>query len=186
MIISRTRLTGRVPFLTHTRIISTSPLVKKRKPEAVQPVTFGQGSLSGGVSRKYDSSVRDLFTKMGSQTSSSLISPSTLLGSSTVIRPSQIPSNLTSMNVQSDRAVLKKFHYLLVISCYSYACRFLRTEFIKNITQVLVLSSTDVAKPQVDRTHVLIAIKAGGLNQLWKCISEFIQEGFCTIVRFKK
>lgn len=46
----------------------------------------------------------------------------------------------------------------------------------------MFLSSTDVVKPQVDRTRALIAIRAGELNQLSKCISEFIQEGLQTIV----
>ena len=52
---------------------------------------------------------------------------------------------------------------------------------LKNVVPVTVLSSSDVVKPQVDRTHALIVIKAGGLSQLWKCISVFIQEGFASM-----
>ena len=50
------------------------------------------------------------------------------------------------------------------------------------VARIMVLSFTDVVKPQVDRTRALIAIKAGELNQRSKCISEFIQEGLHTIV----
>jgi len=57
---------------------STSPVIKKRKPENIS-------------SRKYDSSVRDLFSKMGTQTNSSLLTPSTLaINGPNLIRQSQI------------------------------------------------------------------------------------------------
>jgi len=57
---------------------STSPVIKKRKPENIS-------------SRKYDSSVRDLFSKMGTQSNSSLLTPSTLaINGPNLIRQSQI------------------------------------------------------------------------------------------------
>ena len=84
-------------FIFQQLQFSTSPVIKKRKPENIS-------------SRKYDSSVRDLFSKMGTQSNSSLLTPSTLaINGPNLIRQSQIsPGQIgqsTSPNSQ-DRYML--------------------------------------------------------------------------------
>ena len=71
---------------------STSPVIKKRKPENIG-------------ARKYDSSVRDLFSKMGTQSNSNLLTPSTLaINGPNLIRQSQIsPQISTSPRDNQDR-----------------------------------------------------------------------------------